>query len=215
MQLKPLVSSPIIVIPIHLNQSHWVILTQRVIGDSTYFLYADDLNSTNNEDTVRNLYSTISSSQFYPHSAIWVHCSSYTYHPHSNECGPRLLLAATIMSLHPNPSRDIILPYMHPNISQISRWWVAYSILSRSIDSLPFTCISDSLHDIETVPSVHMASYPYDLCLSPITNYTQSNVDSVLPTNSSMGMNLSLPAPMNVPGEGIHFSPPTNSHSIP
>jgi hypothetical protein len=215
LHLKPLVNSPIIIIPIHLNQSHWVILTRRVIGDSTYFLYADDLNSTNNEDTVRNLYSTKSTSQFYPHSAIWVHCTSYTYHPHSNECGPRSLLAATIMFLHPNPSRDIILPYMHPNISEISQWWVAYSILSRSIDSFPFTRSFDSLHDVGNVPSVHMTSSPYDLCLPPITNDTHFNVESVIPTKSNMGKNISLPASLDVTGEWIHSAPPTNFHSIP
>jgi len=168
MQQKPLLASPIIVIPIHLNQSHCVILTRWVIGNCTYFLYADDLNSVNNEDTIRNLYSTKSSSQFYPQSATWAHCTSYTYHPHSIECGPRSLLAATIMSIHPNPSQNIILPYMHSNISKISRWWVAFSILSRGIDTSPFIRISDSTYEAPPVPLVHMTLYPCDLSLSPL-----------------------------------------------
>ncbi len=215
MHLKPLINSPIIIIPIHLNQSHWVILSRRIIGDRTYFLYADDLNSPNNEDTVRNIYSTKTTSQFYPHSAIWVHCTSYTYHPHSNECGPRSLLAATIMALHPNPSRDIILPYMHPNISEISRWWVASCILSRNTDSFSFIRSSDSLHDIGNVPSVHMTSSPHDLGILSTNNDTHFFGDSVLPTQYDRGENFSLPDTVDAPDEMIQSSSLTDSHSLP
>jgi len=105
---------------------------------------------------------------------------------------------------------------MEPNISQISRWWVAYSILSRGVDILLFIRTSDSIHDDQTVPSVHMTSYPYDLCLSPPTNHTQSSANYVLtPKNFPMRVNHSLPATTDLPDEVIPLSPQTHSQPIP
>jgi hypothetical protein len=64
-------------------------------------------------------------SKHLPTNSTWINCHGYTYHPHSNECGPCTLLALVIMSLHPNPSSNILLPFMHPNLAKICRWWAA------------------------------------------------------------------------------------------
>jgi len=60
--------------------------------------------------------------------SIWIKCSSFTYHPHSNECGPPCVLALRVMATHPHPSSHILFPYMHKNIAQIPWWWVANNL---------------------------------------------------------------------------------------
>jgi hypothetical protein len=59
-----------------------------------------------------------------------MNCINYTYRPHSNECGPRTLLALTIMMLHPDPTSSILLPFLHHNIANIARTWVASTLVS-------------------------------------------------------------------------------------
>jgi len=47
-------------------------------------------------------------------------------------------MALVIMSLHPNPSSNILLPFMHPNLAQICRWWAASTIISDTFDDAVF-----------------------------------------------------------------------------
>ncbi len=106
---------------------------------------------------------SFTSSTFHRTGSIWINCTSFTYHPHSNECDPRLLLAATIMAIHPIPSADILLPTMHPNIVQICRWWVASIIIQGTFDRPPFQTLFQ-MHIIRNcLTSLHMESIPYNL----------------------------------------------------
>jgi len=109
---------PAITIPCHINGNHWVMVTRREILGQVIFLYANDLNNTTTENRVKN---TLSSANqiFYPPTAIWMKCYNYTFSPHSNECGIRSLLAASIQAVHPAPHENILLPYMHYNLAQI------------------------------------------------------------------------------------------------
>jgi hypothetical protein len=50
---------------------------------------------------------------------MWINCQAKTYHPHSNECGPQLLCALTLMAIHDSLTSTILLPYMHNNLAQI------------------------------------------------------------------------------------------------
>jgi len=93
----------------------------------------DDLNQESTKVTLQQLLATTADEPFYPPNAVWINCRSVTYTPHSNECGPRVLLALTIMSLHPNPSENMLLPYMHNNIAQICRTWIAASLLNGKV----------------------------------------------------------------------------------
>jgi hypothetical protein len=43
-------------------------------------------------------------------------------------------VAATILALHPNPTNYALLSCMHPNLAQISRTWVAMSLLTNNIN---------------------------------------------------------------------------------
>jgi hypothetical protein len=47
-----------------------------------------------------------------------------------------MLLALAVMSTHPTPHSDILLPAMHPNIAGIARVWVAHTIITGNL-SLP------------------------------------------------------------------------------
>jgi hypothetical protein len=123
-----------IVIPCYVNNCHWVTVVRREVNGQVLFLYADDMNNLRTEQDIKQLLSTRSTSPiFHPPSAKWIVCRNYTYIPHSNECGPRSLVAATLMALHPNPSNYILLPSMHNNLAQISRTWVAISLLKNNI----------------------------------------------------------------------------------
>jgi hypothetical protein len=111
---KPTISSPIIVIPLHIEGSHWVSLTRRIISNKTFFFYSDDLNNPTTATNVKNQFVTsVTSSLFNPPDSKWIFCPSFTYLPHSNECGPRSLLAAMIYATHPHPSLLFIIPVMH------------------------------------------------------------------------------------------------------
>jgi len=161
--LKPTLNSSSIIIPNHIYNSHWIMLCQRVIGQQTFFLYADDLNSKNTEGSIKSQYSNnLTDSSFHLPDSIWINCLSFTYHPHSNECGPRSLIAATVLGLHPFPSPHILLPYMHPNIAQLSRWWVAKCIITDIFDPAPFN--SSSTPPTNDPPtSLLQEAAPYDL----------------------------------------------------
>jgi len=71
------------------------------------------------------------SKEFYPSNAIWHNFPSYTYLPHSNEYGPHTLMALSVFALHPDPSQNMLLPYVNSNLAQISRWWVARSLINQ------------------------------------------------------------------------------------
>jgi hypothetical protein len=101
-----------ILIPAFINDSHWTGIVCREIKDRVMFLYADDMNNKNDEINMQQLLQN-TDNEFYPADAIWINCSNNLYLPHSNECGPRTLLALTIMGAHPAPFREMLLPSMH------------------------------------------------------------------------------------------------------
>lgn len=119
-----------IAIPCYVNNCHWVAVVRREIGRRVIFCYSDDLNCPETERSIRHILSQETCSRFYPSYAKWINCKTYTYRPHSNECGPRMLFATLIMLNHPNPHENILLPYMHPNLAQLSRVWIAQMILT-------------------------------------------------------------------------------------
>jgi hypothetical protein len=90
------------------------------------------MNSSITASSIWIRFSTSSTStSFHPENATWTICPSYTYAPHSNKCGPRTLLVLTILAFSPNPNTHALIPYMHCNLSQISRWWVAKVITNQ------------------------------------------------------------------------------------
>jgi hypothetical protein len=117
----------IISIPCFINGCHWAVVTRRVVAGKVTFLYSDDLNNATMESSICQTLST-SNATFYPPSSTWISCPTPVYHPHSNECGIRTLLALLIHALHPIPSASIIRSGMHANLPQIGRTWIALSI---------------------------------------------------------------------------------------
>ncbi len=139
-QFKPTIDAHSILIPIHIQGYHWIALARRVINNHTFFLYSDDLNSSHTFETIKKSYnSTSTSTEFHPDNSTWINCKSYTYHPHSNECGPRAILALTIRlftQIHRQTS------YYHCNITQITWWWTAKSIISKLVSISPLEYFS-------------------------------------------------------------------------
>jgi hypothetical protein len=144
---------PSIAIPCFVNNNHWVGLVRREVKGQVIFLYVDDLNNRNTERRVKHSITTKTDRQFCPTSARWIVCKNYTYHPHSNECGPRMLIAMAVLMTHPSPHEGILLPYMHPNLAQIARTFVAASLLTGTTITFPQFEISgtDSMsHSIQS-----------------------------------------------------------------
>jgi hypothetical protein len=182
-----------ILIPCHVNGVHWVGIVRRIIRNKVCFLYADDLNQETTRTTLQELLAATADAEFYPPNSIWINCKSITYRPHSNECGPRVLLALTIMSLHPNPSENMLLPYMHNNIAQICRTWITSSILNGKIilpewlhgaaalsssSSIPAYLFSWTSTTTEQTPSQNRGTTPSNKFITKATKGRFSNNNS-------------------------------------
>jgi hypothetical protein len=127
-------SESAIVIPCHVHGCHF--FSRREIKGEVIFLYADDMNQPSTETLIKSVLSS-SHPEFFPAQTKWISCHNYTYSPHSNECGIRTLLALSVLSIHPNPQEYSLLPYMHINLAQIGRAWVAIAILNSNIPHEP------------------------------------------------------------------------------
>jgi hypothetical protein len=138
-----------IILPCFVDNCHWVTVVRREVNNKVLFLYADDLNREGTEDSIRVLLSTKTTTEFYPPTAEWIKCYNFTYRPHSNECGPRALLASTLLAVHPNPSAHTLMPLMHKNLAQIARTWIGGQLLQPEFDEaaiLPFLGTSHPFH---------------------------------------------------------------------
>jgi len=85
-------TNPVILIPCHIHGKHWVALVRRVINRHVYFLYSDDLNRAPMETHSRQFLQQTADPLFFPSDATWIHCKSQTFCPHSNECGPTVMM---------------------------------------------------------------------------------------------------------------------------
>jgi hypothetical protein len=83
--------------PCHVHGLHWVAVVRRIINNSVHLYYANDLNHEETERSIKQLLGSNIRS-FFPTDATWTKCESITYRPHSNECGPRTLMA--LVSIH-------------------------------------------------------------------------------------------------------------------
>jgi hypothetical protein len=135
-----------IILPCFVDGCHWVNVVRREVNGQVLFLYADNLNRPTTEQFIRDLLSQ--NADFFPATASWINCINYTYRPHSNECGPRSLLAATILALHPHPSNTILLPAMHPKLAQILRTWLGCQITTQTIDDTAIKALLHTSHGI-------------------------------------------------------------------
>jgi len=127
---NPHYQHPNISIPIHIHGNHWVAVNRRIIGGKVRFLYADDLNNAATERTIKQLLFENAPSTFCPPGSTWITCTNTTYRPHSNECGPRSVLALTVFMSHPNPHKNVLQPCMHPNLAMTARTWLGVCIIT-------------------------------------------------------------------------------------
>jgi hypothetical protein len=151
-----------ILIPCHVNGMHWVALVHRLINNQVHFFYADDLNHSDTERNIKQLLVTYADRQFYPTNSVWVSCTSTTYRPQSNECGPRALFTLMVLGLHPDPSAQMLLPFMTNNLVQILRTWVASTILQGSAIIPPFPPSTTRISSSPSNTSIPAYLFPWN-----------------------------------------------------
>lgn len=204
---RPLLEGePAIIIPCYVHNCHWVIVVRRVVRGQVLFLFADDLNNSSTEAEVRQLLSSSNTnSSFFPPQARWISCRNYTYIPHSNECGPRSLIAATIMALHQEPDELILLPTMHPNLAQIARTFVAHSLLTNHIDYqvvlpllAPHTCVPLRSLQVRSQP-FHLIPWPSEDSAAVLTTHNRLSPQSPQHVN--------CPLPSQLPSDSNRLNP--------
>lgn len=152
-----------IMIPLFIQGIHWVALVRREINGRVFFFYSDDMNQTNVETNVKQTIYTHTDHTFCPPNAQWIHCNSTFYIDHSNECGPRTLLALHILAFHPSPHENMLLPVMDHNIAQISRAWIAAALVTGSPNHDSLSTIFQMNQFSDTRHSIIMQSHPYDI----------------------------------------------------
>jgi hypothetical protein len=163
---RPKVSGePTILIPSFIHNNHWVALVRCEIRQRVYFLYSDDLNNTNTEKEMKSLIRQKTNEEFCPPDSIWMHCKSTTYLPHSSECGPRAILAMVVLATHPNPHPEMLLPLMHDNLAQITRSWLAHSIITGNFETNIFEPIFSISHMTDNRTANRANSNQYDIIL--------------------------------------------------
>jgi hypothetical protein len=171
-------------IPCFIHGCHWVAAVRREIQGRVIFFYSDDLNDNFTELIVKNLLQN-TNKDFYPDNAEWINCGSITYLPHFNECGPRTAFALTVLMIHPSPHKDMLMEFMHPNLSQILHTWMASAILSGEVYFPP-------LDPPTSNQSTNMTSKS-----SPSSLITwNSTTSEATPNNIHEGI---LPAPLSKP----------------
>lgn len=160
-----------IAIPVHVNGFHWAALCRRIIHGVVYFFYADDMNSSSVEHSLKRLILRSTNSDFAPSNSIWVNCKTPNFRPHSNECGPRTMLALAVMLTHPAPHKGMLLPYISSNLAQNSRHWMCITLLSGMLILLP-----PALPDSSVSPTLLVDSHPHTLISwePAVTNLTRS-----------------------------------------
>jgi len=208
---KPNLFDHTIIIPYFVQGSHWVALVRRNISNQIYFYYSDDLNSPNTYNSIRSSLSAQNTSDtFRPKNSIWINIKSVTYHPHSYECRQQTLLALIAIATHPSPHELLSLPFMHTNLAQICRWWLARLLIFQQLNLHPFHDISNQLPSLPW-PSYYQPTHPANLAhlydvLPPLqpppssTNTLQSNT-----AHSPCG---------TIPVDFPHVSSPSTFHSL-
>jgi hypothetical protein len=137
-----------IMLPAYIDDSHWLAIVRREINNKVLFLYADDMNNQTTEKEIKSLILQHTNNTFFPPDAQWIKVKTTYYTPHSNECGPRTLLALHIMATHPNPTDEILTHLMHPNLAQITRSWIAISIIMGKLHDTDLYCNKVSEQDV-------------------------------------------------------------------
>ena len=159
-----------ILIPVHINKNHWIALMHKVdYANKVSFFYADDMNDDDDDSytIIKFAVKNHTSNDFHPPTSVWIKCHSSTYLPHSNECGPRTLVAPAVLASHPHPHDRVLAPYMFGNLAQFCRYWTA-KILLTGVLSLLSPSNNMQLHCKRTGQS-----QPFNLVCWPLIRVTE------------------------------------------
>jgi hypothetical protein len=176
---QPHFNHPNIAIPVHINGDHWIALCRRIINGVVHFIYAYDLNIPRIEMTLKKLLHTGTSTEFYPPNSRWISCHTPIFRPHSNECGPRTMLALAVMISHPAPHPTILHPYMSSNLAQHSRHWMCIVLIMGSVPLLEQKEVTQANHPpaMQSIPAT-LISWPSSI------SERQNNTKSTQPLSA-------------------------------
>jgi len=139
---KPPKNASVIIIPINLNNIHWVTVVQKQNGKETKIFFIDNLYNEAMENTVKQQFEINNPDEWLnPLGTSWV---TYTAIPHKKECGPRALLHGTNIALHQDPNEDMLEHFKHQDLAKISRDLIAKLVVSGRLhmDALQDICMS-------------------------------------------------------------------------
>ena len=105
---------------------------------------------------LKKLLQTGTSTEFYPPNSRWVSCRTPIFRPHSNECGPRTMLALAVMISHPAPHLTILHTYISSNLVQHSCHWMCIVLLMGIVPLLEQNEVTQANHPpvIESIPAM-------------------------------------------------------------
>jgi hypothetical protein len=153
--------------------------------ESTIFLCRRfNLNQASIEDRIRKTIYEKTSYAFCPPDSEWVNCRTPNFFRYSNECGPRIILFLAVVSSHPNPHNDILLPYLHSNLAQYSRAWMGLLLLTGKVFLLPTTdTMTNPINLYTPVNSIPRSLVPWSHPqLNATTDYTGHPTQTIQPS---------------------------------
>jgi len=140
---KPPQDAPIIIIPINLDNVHWVMLVRKRTGKEVNFFLIDNLYDEKIEVRIKwQMFGRGPDEWLCPEEASWKNCKTHTKMLHSNECGPRELLHGMVITMHPDANEETLENHMHQDLAKISQDFIAKSVVSgriymRSLQGIP------------------------------------------------------------------------------
>jgi hypothetical protein len=115
-------------------------------------------------------------------------CQSFTYHPHSNECGPSSILALMVIILHFYSSSGMLILFIHYNITKLCRWWVAKTPIEVTFNPYPTSQLFQK-EDEDSSSSLHKKSHPYNI--SPLSEHLTMHLLEISPQQLTMTLSIS------------------------
>ena len=127
--------------------------------------------------TLKKILQTGTSTEFYPPNSRWILCHTPIFRPHSNECGPRTMLALAVMISHPAPHPTIL--HLSSNLAQHSRHWMCIVLIMGSVPLLEQKEVTQANHPpaMQLIPAT-LISWPNSI------SERQNNTKSTQPLSA-------------------------------
>ena len=104
---KPPLNTWVVIIPLNLDNIHWMTVVWKQNGTETKMFFIDNLYDEAMENRLKLKFEINGSNEWLNlRGTIWVTCKTHMAIPHMNECRPRALLHGMIIALHQDPNEQ-------------------------------------------------------------------------------------------------------------